>query len=44
MSDLGIHFDKEFMDYAHKAGQQAWQDYYSKTKEEFIREYGKSYL
>lgn len=44
MSDLGIHFDKEFMEYAHKAGQQAWQEHYNKTTEEFIKEYGKSYI
>ena len=44
MSDKGIHFDKEFMDYAHKVGQQVWQDYYKRTIEDFIKEFGKSYL
>lgn len=44
MSDKGIHFDKKFMDYAHKVGQKAWQEYYNKTEEEFIQRYGKSYL
>ena len=44
MSDKGIHFNKDFMDYAHKVGQLAWQEYYNKTKEDFIQRYGKNYL
>ena len=44
MSDKGIHFNKEFMDYAHKIGQKAWQKYYNKTKEDFIARYGKNFL
>lgn len=44
MSDKGIHFNKAFMDYAHRVGQKAWQEYYNKTEEEFIQRYGKSYL
>ena len=44
MSDVGIHFNKEFMDYVHKIGQKTWQEYYNKTEEEFINRYGKSYL
>jgi len=35
---------KEFNTYLKKIGQQAWQDYYNKTKEDFIKEYGKNYL
>ena len=27
-----------------KLAQKAWQEHYNKTKEEFIREYGKNYL
>lgn len=27
-----------------KLAQQTWQDYYNKTKEDFIKEYGKSYI
>lgn len=34
----------EFDIYLKKIGQQAWQDYYNKTKDDFIREYGKNYL
>lgn len=44
MSNKGIHFNKEFMDYVHKIGQQTWQEYYNKTKDDFIKEYGKSYI
>ena len=44
MSDKGIHFNKDFMDYAHKVGQLAWQEYYNKTTEDFIARYGKNYL
>ncbi len=44
MSNQGIHFNKEFMDYVHKIGQQTWQKYYNKTEEDFIKRYGKSYL
>lgn len=44
MSDKGIHFNKNFMNYAHKVGQRAWQEYYNKTKEDFIARYGKNYL
>ena len=44
MSDKGIHFNRTFMEYAHSVGQQAWMQYYNKTKEDFIKEYGKNYL
>lgn len=44
MSDKGIHFNKEFRDYSHRVGQKVWQEYYHKTKEDFIARYGKSYL
>lgn len=43
-SDKGIHFNQEFMDYAHLKGQYAWMDHYNKTKEDFIKEYGRSYI
>ena len=44
MGDKGIHYNKDFMDYVHKIAQQTWQDYYEKTKEDFIKRYGKSFL
>ncbi len=43
MSDKGIHFDKEFMQYAHDVGRETWKKYYNKTEEEFIARYGRSY-
>ena len=44
MSDKGIHFNQPFMDYAHYKGQLAWMEYYNKTKEDFIKEYGRNYI
>lgn len=44
MSDKGIHFDKEFRDYAQKIAEETWIRYYNKTIEDFIKEYGKNYL
>ena len=44
MSNLGIHFNKEFMEYAHRIGQATWMQHYNKTKEDFIKEYGRNYL
>lgn len=44
MSNEGIHFNTAFMDYAHVIGQKTWQEYYGKTKEDFIKRYGRSYL
>lgn len=35
---------KEFNTYLKRIGQQAWQEYYNKTKEDFIQRYGKNYL
>lgn len=35
---------EEFNLYLKQIGQKAWQDYYKKTKEDFIKEYGKNYL
>lgn len=44
MSNEGIHFNTAFMDYAHCVGQTVWQEHYNKTKEDFIKRYGRSYL
>ena len=43
-SNEGIHFNQAFMDYAHSVGQRTWMEYYDKTKEDFIKRYGKSYI
>ena len=44
MSNNGIHFNREFDLYAKKKAQKTWMEYYGKTKEDFIRRYGKNYL
>jgi hypothetical protein len=44
MSDKGIHYNTPFRDYSHQVGQRAWMKYYGKTKEDFIKRYGKSYI
>lgn len=44
MSNKGVHFNREFDLYLKRIGQKAWQDYYNKTKEDFLREFKKNYL
>ena len=44
MSNKGVHFNHEFDVYLKKIGEQAWCDYYEKTIEDFIKEYGRNYL
>lgn len=44
MSNKGVHFNKEFDTYLKKIGQKAWQVYYNKSKEEFMKRYGRNYL
>ena len=44
MSKYGVHFNKELDLYFKRIGQGAWMDYYGKTKEDFIKEYGRNYL
>ena len=44
MSDKGIHFNKEFSDYAKKVAQKRWMEFYNKDKDDFIRRYGRNYL
>lgn len=43
-SPNGVHFNREFDIHLKQIGQKAWMDYYGKTVEDFIREYGKNYL
>ena len=43
MSDMGVHYDKAFMQLAHDMGREAWKKYYGKTEEDFIERYGRSY-
>ena len=44
MSDRGIHFNLAFMAYAHSVGEYAWLTHYNKTKEDFIKRYGRNYI
>ena len=39
-----IHFDKEEMLKLHKIGEQAFLDYYKKTKQDFREIFGRNYL
>lgn len=43
-SNQGVHFNRKFDLYLKSIGQQAWQDYYGKTADDFIKEYGRNYL
>lgn len=43
-SNHGVHFNRKFDLYLKRIGQQAWMEYYGKTIDDFIREYGKNYL
>lgn len=44
MSDYGVHFNKELDLKLKRIAQKRWQEYYHKTKEDFIKKYGKSYI
>ena len=44
MSNRGVHFNREFDLYLKRIGQKAWCEYYRKTDEDFIKEYGRNYL
>ena len=43
-SNKGVHYNRKFDLFLKRIGQQAWMDYYGKTTEDFIKEYGRSYL
>jgi len=44
MSKEGVHFNKNFDLELKKVAQKTWCEYYNKTKDDFIRRYGRSYL
>lgn len=44
LSNYGVHFNKELDIKLKKVAQKRWQKYYKKTKEDFIKIFGKSYL
>lgn len=43
-SNKGVHFNSDFDLYLKMIGEKAYCDYYNKTVEEFIKEFGKNYL
>lgn len=43
MSDLGIHFNKQFRQEVQDIARETWKKYYKKTEEDFIKRYGKSF-
>lgn len=44
LSNEGVHFDNELDLRLKRLGQIVWEEYYKKTKEDFIERYGKSYV
>lgn len=44
MSDIGIHFNRDFDLYAKRIAERTWMEFYNKTEYDFIKRYGKSYL
>lgn len=44
LSNYGVHFNRELDIKLKKVAQKRWQEYYQKTKEDFIKIFGKSYL
>ncbi|MCI8346602.1 MAG: hypothetical protein HFJ12_01460 [Bacilli bacterium] len=44
MSGIGVHFNRKFDLYLKQLGEIAWIEYYDKTKEDFIKRYGRNYL
>lgn len=41
---IGIHKDQELNEKWKKIAQETWQEYYGRTKEDFIKRYGRSYI
>lgn len=41
---IGIHKDKDLNEKWKKIAQKRWQEFYGKTKEDFIKRYGISYI
>ena len=44
MSKQGVHFNRKFDLYLKQIGEKAWCDYYGKTIDDFIKEYGRNYI
>ena len=44
LSNYGVHFNKKLDLKLKRMAQKRWQEYYGKTKEDFIKRYGRNYL
>ena len=44
MSKQGVHFNKELDLELKRLAQETWMKYYNKTKEDFIKRFGRSYI
>lgn len=44
VGDKGIHFNKDFREYAQKIAQKRWMEFYNKTEDDFRKRYRRSYL
>ena len=44
MSSRGVHFNREFDLHLKRIAEQRWCEYYGKTIDEFIKEYGRNFL
>ena len=44
MSSKGVHFNIDFDLYLKQVAERRWLEYYGKTEEDFIKEYGRNYL
>lgn len=40
----GVHFNKDRNERLRQIGQKAWMEYYGKTADDFLKEYGRNYL
>ena len=44
MSDKGVHSNRDFDLYLKRIAERTWCEYYGKTIEDFIKEYGKNFI
>ena len=44
MTNAGIHYNKDFREYAQDMAQRRWMEFYNKTEDDFRKRYRMSYL
>lgn len=44
MTNAGIHYNKDFREYAQDLAQRTWMEFYNKTEDDFRKRYRMSYL